>query len=100
MESGQVPIELLAIRTTLNKGLQDYDNDTYQNILENQTSAEEGDVLKYYKSSTRGKIHSNPAFISRSKYLEMLKTIFSDQLKILGYDFLQDVVGTKSLADF
>jgi DNA polymerase, archaea type len=100
METGQVSIELLAIRTTLNKAPQDYANDTYQKILAKQTSAEEGDVLKYYKSNTRGKAHSNPAFISRSKYLEMLKTTFSDQLKVLGYDFLQDVVGTKSLADF
>lgn len=100
METGQIPIELLAIRTTLNKAPQDYANNTYQKILANQTSAEEGDVLKYYKSNTRGKTHSNPAFISRSKYLEMLKTTFSDQLKVLGYDFLQDVVGTKSLADF
>ena len=100
METGQVPIELLAIRTTLNKAPQDYANDTYQKILANQTSAEEGDVLKYYKSNTRGKAHSDSAFISRSKYLEMLKTTFSDQLKVLGYDFLQDVVGTKSLADF
>lgn len=100
MESGQVPIELLAIRTTLNKAPQDYVNDTYQKILANQYSAEEGDVLKYYKSNTRGKAHYNPAFISKAKYLEMLKTIFSDQLKVLGYDFLQDVTGTKSLADF
>ena len=100
MESGQVPFELLAIRSTLNKAPKDYANNTYQKILANQTSAEEGDVLKYYKSNTKGKAHSNPAFISRSKYLEMLKTTFFDQLKVLGYDFLQDVVGTKSLADF
>ena len=100
MESGQVPIELLSIQTTLNKAPQDYGNDTYQKILANQTSTVEGDVIKYYKSTTKGKAHSNPAFISRTKYLEMLKTTFFDQLKVLGYDFLQDVVGTKSLADF
>ena len=100
MESGQVPFELLAIRSTLNKAPKDYANDTYQKILAEQTNAEEGDVLKYYKSNTKGKAHTNPAFISRSKYLEMLKTTFFDQLKVLGYDFLKDVVGTKSLADF
>jgi DNA polymerase elongation subunit (family B) len=100
MESGRVPFELLAIRSTLNKAPKDYANDTYQKILAKQTNAEEGDVLRYYKSNTKGKAHSNPAFISRSKYLEMLKTTFFDQLKVLGYDFLQDVIGTKSLADF
>jgi hypothetical protein len=100
METGQVPIELLAIKTTLNNAPQDYANATYQKILANQISADEGDILKYYKSNTRRKAHSNPAFISRSKYLEMLKTTFSDQLKVLGYDFLRDVIGTKSLADF
>jgi DNA polymerase I len=100
METGQVPFELLAIRTTLNKAPQDYVNDTYQKILANQTSAGEGDVLKYYESNTKGKAHSNPVFISRSKYLEMLKATFTDQLKTLGYDFLKDVVGIRSLADF
>jgi DNA polymerase elongation subunit (family B) len=100
MENGQVPSELLAIRSTLNKAPKDYANDSYQKILARQTNAEEGNVLKYYKSDTKGKAHSNPAFISRSKYLEMLKTTFFDQIKVLGYDFLQDVVGTKSLVDF
>jgi DNA polymerase elongation subunit (family B) len=100
MENGQVPIELLSIRTTLNKAPIDYANDTYQKILAKQTNAEEGDVLKYYKSNTKGKAHSNPVFISRSKYLNMLKTTFFEQLRVLEYDFLQDVVGTKSLADF
>jgi DNA polymerase elongation subunit (family B) len=100
MESGQVPFELLAIRSTLNKAPKDYANDTFQKILAKQTNSEEDDVLKYYKSNTKGKAHSNPAFISRSKYLEMLKTTFFDQLKVLGYNFLQDVVGTKSLVDF
>ena len=29
----------------------------------------------------------------------MLKSTFEDQLKVLGYDFMQDVVGVRSLAD-
>jgi DNA polymerase, archaea type len=99
METGQVPFELLAIRTILNKAPQDYANDTYQKILANQTGAGEGDLLNYYKSTVKGKAHPSPAFISRSKYLEMLKTTFTDQLKVLGYDFLKDVVGIRSLAD-
>jgi DNA polymerase I len=99
METGQVPFELLAIRTILNKTPQNYANDTYQRILANQIGAGEGDFLKYYKSTTKGKAHPNPAFISRSKYLEMLKTTFADQLKTLGYDFLKDVVGIRTLAD-
>ncbi len=100
MENGQVPFELLAITTTLNKAPQDYANDTYQKILANQAGAREGDLLKYYKSTTKGKAHSNPAFVSRSKYLEMLKTTFTDQLKTLGYDILKDVVGIRSIAEF
>jgi DNA polymerase I len=100
MESGQVPFELLAIRTTLNKAPQDYANNTYQKILANQTGAREADLLKYYKSTNKGKAHTNPVFISRSKYLEILKTTFADQLRMLGYDFLKDVIGVRSLADF
>jgi len=37
--------------------------------------------------------------LSRAKYLEMMKSTFEEQLKVLGYDFMQDVVGVRSLAD-
>jgi hypothetical protein len=45
------------------------------------------------------KAHSDPIFLSRAKYLQMLKSTFEDQLKVLGYDFMQDVIGIRSLAD-
>ena len=84
MESGQVPIELLSIQTTLNKAPQDYGNDTYQKILANQTSAVEGDVIKYYKSTTKGKAHSNPAFISRIKIFGNAKDNLFRPIKSTG----------------
>lgn len=43
---------------------------------------------------------SNPVFIDRAKYLEIMQSTFEEQLKVLGYNFLIDVVGVKSLADF
>ena len=56
-----------------------------------QIGAKEGDTIKYYKS-TNGQTHSNPALVSRAKYLDMMKSTFEEQLKVLGYDFMKDVV--------
>jgi DNA polymerase elongation subunit (family B) len=99
MESGLVPSELLVISTTIKKNPIEYSDNTYQRIVGSQVRAKEGDIIKYYKSDTKGKAHSNPIFLSRNKYLQMLKTTFEDQLKVLGYDFMQDMVGVRSLAD-
>ncbi len=100
MERGQVAPELLAITSTLKKDPLSYSNNAYQRIVGNQLNVKEGDSIKYYKSNTRGMAHSNPSFIDIGKYLEMMQSSFEEQLKVLGYDFLRDVVGVKSLADF
>jgi DNA polymerase, archaea type len=99
MESGLVPSELLVISTTIKKDPIEYSDNTYQRIVGSQVRAKEGDIIKYYKSTTKGQAHSNPSLLSRAKYLQMLKSTFEDQLKVLGYDFMQDVVGVRSLAD-
>jgi DNA polymerase I len=99
MEKGIVSPELLEIKTTLRKDPESYPQNRYQCIVGSQLNAKEGDPIKYYKSDTKGKAHPNPIFLSRAKYLQMLKSTFEDQLKVLGYDFMKDVVGVRSLAD-
>jgi DNA polymerase elongation subunit (family B) len=99
MESGLVPSELLVISTTIKKDPIEYSDNTYQRIVGSQVRAKEGDIIKYYKSTTKGQAHSNPSLLSHAKYLQMLKSTFEDQLKVLGYDFMQDVVGVRSFAD-
>ena len=76
MERGSVPSDLLSIRTVLKKDPQAYSDNTYQRIIGNQVGAKEGDTIKYYKSTTIGQVHSNPALLSRAKYLEMMKSTF------------------------
>jgi DNA polymerase elongation subunit (family B) len=100
MERGQVASELLAINTTLKKDPSSYSSNAYQRIVGDQTNAKEGDSIRYYKSNTKGMAHSNSSFIDRSKYLKMMQSTFEEQIKVLGHDFLLDVVGVKSLADF
>jgi DNA polymerase elongation subunit (family B) len=97
MERGLVPSELLAIRTVLKKDPEEYSYNTYQRIVGTQVGAKEGDTIKYYKSTAKGQGHSNPSFLSRAKYLEMLRSTFEEQLKVLDYDFTKDVVGVTSL---
>ena len=80
MEKGLVPSELLVIKTTLKKDPEDYSTNIYQKIIGNQVEAKEGDTISYYKSTTKGEAHPNPAFLSRTKYLEMMKSIFGQQL--------------------
>ena len=63
MEHGQVPIESLAIKTTLSKNPKDYVNNTFQRIIGYQANLLEGDSISYYKSTTKGGAHINPAFI-------------------------------------
>jgi DNA polymerase, archaea type len=99
MEKGIVAPELLEIKTTLRKDPESYPQNRYQRIVGSQLNAKEGEIIKYYKSDTKGKAHFDPIFLSRAKYLQMLKSTFEDQLKVLGYDFMQDVVGVRSLAD-
>ena len=98
MEKGLVPSDLLAITTVLKKDPDAYSKNAYQRIVGNQLGAKEGDVIKYYKS-TSGRAHSNPELLSRAKYLDIMRSTFEEQLKILGNDFMKDVVGITSLAD-
>jgi DNA polymerase, archaea type len=99
MEKGIVAPELLEIKTTLRKDPESYPQSRYQRIVGSKLNAKEGDIIKYYKSDTKGKAHSDPIFLSHAKYLQMLKSTFEDQLKVLDYDFMQDIVGVRSLAD-
>jgi DNA polymerase elongation subunit (family B) len=98
MERGLVPYELLAITTVLKKDPDAYSKNAYQRIIGSQIGAKEGDAIKYYKS-TNCQAHSNPALLSRAKYLDMMNSTFEEQLKVLGYDFMKDVIGIKRLAD-
>lgn len=100
LEKGQVPSEQLAIHHTLGRNPSEYSPNAYQRIVGMQQNAKEGDPIKYYKSYTPGKAHSNPDFIDWGKYLEMLESTFEKQLKVLGYDFSKDVKGVISLDDF
>jgi DNA polymerase elongation subunit (family B) len=59
MEKGIVSPELLEIKTTLRKDPKSYPQNRYQRIVGSQLNAREGDVIKYYKSYTKGKAHSN-----------------------------------------
>jgi len=99
MEKGLVSPDLLAIKTILKKDPRQYSYNSHQRVIGSRLGAAEGDVIKYYKSTTRGKAHSNSALLSRAKYLEMMKNTFKEQLKVLGYDFMKDVVRVTSLAD-
>jgi len=100
MERGQVPQELLAISLTLSKDPSEYSENVFQNIVGNQLGAKQGDTFKYYKSNTKGTAHSDPSFIDKGKYLEMLRSSFEMQVKYLGYDFDKDVKGAVSLSDW
>ena len=100
MEKGQVPHKLLAISLTLSKDPSEYASGDFQNIVGKQLNAKEGDTIKYYKADFPGKAHSDPAYIDRSKYLEMLQSTFEDQLKCLGYNYFNHVKGDVTLDDF
>ena len=71
MERGLVSSDLFAITTILKKDPNAYPKNTYQRVVGNQIGAKEGDTIKYYKS-TNSQAHSNPALLSRTKYLDMI----------------------------
>jgi hypothetical protein len=99
MENGSIPADLLIVKSVLKKDPSQYSSNSYQRVVGTSIGAKEGDAIKYYKSTTKGKAHFNPSFLSRAKYLEMMKNTFKEQLMVLGYDFMKDVVGMTSLAD-
>lgn len=100
MERGQVPHELLAIYLTLTKDPSEYADNKFQNIVGKQQNAKEDDTIKYYKANFPGKAHSDPAFIDRNKYLEMLQSTFEEQVGLLGYNYYHDVKGDITFDDF
>jgi DNA polymerase, archaea type len=99
MESGHVPLEDLEIRLMLTKDPSEYPENSLQRILGTELDATQGDSIKYYKSDIIGGGTSNPNLISRRKYLEILKTTMEDNLKVMGYTFLQDIMGIRDVLD-
>ena len=98
MESGQIPLDELAVRLVLQKDPNYYEAKLLQRVVGNELGAKQGDVIKYYKSDiVAGGGTSNYNLLSRKKYLEMLRTTMEDSLKVMGYDYLRDVVGLESL---
>ena len=100
MESGQVPLPDLEIRLTLAKNPEKYQQNSLQRVVGTELASSQGDVINYYKSGVMGGGTSNIGLINRRKYLEMLKTTMEDSLKLMGYDYIRDVVGFKSLQDY
>lgn len=98
MERGMVPPKLLAITTVLKRDPDSYSKNANQRVVGNLVGAKEGDTIKYYKS-TNSQVNSNPELLSRTKYLDMMRSTFEEQLKVLGYDFIKYAIGVKSLAD-
>lgn len=97
IESGQVSLEELEIKLTLAKKPEEYPENRLQRLIGSELDANQGDTIKYYKSNTLGGGTSNSNLISWRKYLEMLRTIFDDSLKVMGFDFNRDILGQKIL---
>lgn len=92
MESAQGPLHELAIKLILAKDPSEYTEHSLQRVVGSELDAHQGDVIQYYKSDVAGGGTSNFNFMSRKKYLEMLKTATEDIIKIMGYDFTTDVL--------
>jgi DNA polymerase, archaea type len=99
MEFGQVPLQDLEIKLTLAKNYGKYQKNTLQRIVGSEWNTDQGDTIKYYKSDTPGGGSSDPKLLSRKKYLEMLRTTVEDSLQIMGYNYMQDVVGIRKFND-
>jgi DNA polymerase I len=99
MESGQVPLEDLAIKLTLQKNPNDYEKNSFQRVAGDELAASQGDLIIYYKSDIAGGGTSNPNLISGRKYLQMLRTATEDSLNAMGYNFLRDVVKINGIHD-
>ena len=98
MEKGLIPLDELSIRLVLQKDPNNYEENSFQRVVGNELSAKQGDIIKYYKSDIVGGNSSNPNLLSRRKYLEMLRTTVEDGLKLMGHDYLRDVVEIKDLS--
>jgi hypothetical protein len=73
MESGQVALDELLVKVTLQKDPNEYPKNRVQRVVGTELHSSQGDTIKYYKSDiVAGGGTSNPNLLSRRKYLEML----------------------------
>jgi len=99
LENGQVFLSELVIKLTLQKDPDKYAQNSLQRTVGLELNAKQGDTLSYYKSDISGGGSSNIDLISTRKYLEILRTTVEDSLKLMGYDYLQDIVGCRKFDD-
>jgi DNA polymerase elongation subunit (family B) len=113
LESKQVSSERLLISLILNKNPKEYSNDCLQKRLGTKNNLEKGDTLVYYKCDKQEVVKErqdnnqtkkvgesdDPAYISYSKYKEMLINSVKDVIEILGYGVEQDLMPKKRLAN-
>ena len=100
MEEGQVPLEELQIKLVLQKNPNEYPENSLQRKLsvEKRGNVQQGDLIVYYKSNKTGGGTINPSLFSIKKYLEMFESLFEEALKVMGYNFKQDVIGFTRLS--
>jgi DNA polymerase elongation subunit (family B) len=94
---GTINRKLLLIQKALHKNPADYKPNIGMKRLGLEQNASIGDAIKYYYGPD-GKEHTNPAIISRAKYLEDLESTFGWQLEYAGYDWNNDIKRTISLS--
>jgi DNA polymerase elongation subunit (family B) len=100
MEEGSISLDELSIKLALKKNPRDYKPNSLQRKVGLELKAEQGDILKYYKSSMAGGGTTSTDLLCRQKYLQMLRSTVGETLHVMGYDFDQDVAGCKRLDDF
>ena len=81
----------------MHKNPTDYKPNIGMKRLGLEQNASIGDAIKYYYGPD-GKEHTNPAIISRAKYLEDLESTFRWQLEYAGYNWDKDVKNVISLS--
>jgi DNA polymerase I len=100
MEEGIISLAELSIKLTLKKNPRNYKPNSLQRKIGLELEAEQGDILKYYKSRMVGGGTISSDLLCRQKYLQMLKSTVGETLHVMGYSFDRDVAGCKRLDDF
>jgi DNA polymerase, archaea type len=100
MVDGKVPLEDLRINLTLTNYPSHYKNNSLQKLLGSKLNATIGDTISYYKSDCQGSATINPRLISCKKYLQLLQSSLEETLKLMGYDYLRDILGYRKIQDF
>ena len=63
-----------------------------QKILGIKHNKRKGDVISFYKTDDKkNDFTDDPKLIAFTKYQELLKSTFKEQVTILGYDFDRDI---------